>query len=179
MSTMIQSTIKSADRPVIFTVNPEPCRCIFYHPWQRPAIEKTGVVTKIMLYKGGLFRWVEATDGKAKWVNEEDFIEYTRKPDPRAETAELESTLEADPDYQAYLMELDGTAMDEERNLCPCCGEPLYQFEQPSLFADRPAHKLAECHTAGCSLNMVTLGIERFAKLTEADVASYSRAKGG
>lgn len=120
-------------------------RCVFYRPYQRPAIEKVGKVTQLMTYKNMLLMWVEAEDGKAKWVNEADFIEYVRPTEPPA---------------------------------CPCCGEPLHQYEQPSLFAGRPAHKLAECHHQGCAIFMVTLNVERFAKLTEADIASYVKAKG-
>lgn len=61
--------------------------CTFYRPWKRPAIEKVGTVTKTMTYKNQGFMWVEATDGKAKWVSEADFIGYVRGTKAAAEAA--------------------------------------------------------------------------------------------
>lgn len=144
MTIQNHSTTLSPATPTVADMVSATIRCVFYHPWERPAIEKIGVVTKLTTHKNILYMWVEATDGKAKWVSEFDFVEYVRETEPPA---------------------------------CPCCGEPLHQFESPGLIAGRSAHKLAECHTSECPLYMVTLGIEHFAKLTEADVASYQRAK--
>lgn len=53
-------------------------RCIFYRPFERSAIIKVGKVTKVMMYKNELLMWVVASDGKQKWVNESDFLNYVR-----------------------------------------------------------------------------------------------------
>lgn len=60
-------------------------RCVFYRPFDRLPIEKEGIVTELKTYQNTLFMWVKATDGKAKWVSEFDFIAYVRSTKTTAE----------------------------------------------------------------------------------------------
>lgn len=58
--------------------------------------------------------------------------------------------------------------------ICPCCGKPLHQFEQPSMFEGRPAHNMSECRNEACNLYMVTLNTKQLLSLTPEQIAGYA-----
>lgn len=60
-------------------------------------------------------------------------------------------------------------------NTCPCCGKPMNVYEQQSLNPARPAYQLAECHTPGCSLFMVTLTLGAHQLLTPRQIEGYAK----
>lgn len=68
----------SAETPTVLDMKGATIRCIFYRPWQRLPIEKVGIITDLKVHNGELFMYVEATDGKQKWVSENDFIAYVK-----------------------------------------------------------------------------------------------------
>lgn len=60
---------------------------------------------------------------------------------------------------------------------CPCCGQPMREFDQPSMNPDRSVIHMADYQTPACPLYFVTLTAGMHDKLTPAQIAAYAASK--
>lgn len=57
--------------------------------------------------------------------------------------------------------------------LCPVCGQPMHEYEQPSCLPERPSYPLAECQQADCDYRYVTLSPQAHAGMSQEQREKY------